>query len=158
MIFNRCVLFLIFSIVDHVFGWNNNYVYKYANTNNYNTNNMNYNTNSNNMIYNTNTNTNKYLTTNYNYNYNENNNDNNINNNNNNNNLLNANLNFYNEIPRAKPTFSYVGCYNDRRESRDISEKDFSYITKYNKSIPTVELCVQLCANDYYTIAGIQAL
>lgn len=71
----------------------------------------------------------------------------------------NGNNNFNNNIDSAfRPVFSYVGCFNDRRESRDISEKDFSYITKFNKSIPTVELCVQLCAQDGYTIAGIQAL
>ena len=75
-------------------------------------------------------------------------NNNNINNNNNN------NINKFN----FKPVFSYVGCYNDRRDSRDIGETDFSYITKFNKSIPTVELCVHLCAKEGYTVAGIQAL
>jgi hypothetical protein len=69
-------------------------------------------------------------------------------------NMINSNL----KEAKIKPVFSYVGCYNDRRESRDINEKDFSFITKYNKSIPTVELCVQLCANDFFTIAGVQAL
>jgi hypothetical protein len=56
------------------------------------------------------------------------------------------------------PIFSYVGCYNDRRENRDIGEKDFSYITRFNKSIPTVELCIILCAQEGYKFAGIQAL
>ena len=55
------------------------------------------------------------------------------------------------------PVFSYIGCYNDRRELRDINEKDFSYLTKINKTMPTVELCVSLCAQDGYKIAGIQA-
>ena len=57
-----------------------------------------------------------------------------------------------------KPVFSYVGCFNDRRDSRDIGEKDFSYVTKFNKSIQTVELCVQLCAKEGLNVAGIQAL
>ena len=65
---------------------------------------------------------------------------------------------FFNSLPlNYEPIFSYVGCFNDRREARDIGEKDFSFITKYNKTIPTVEMCVQLCAKDYYQIAGIQA-
>ena len=70
---------------------------------------------------------------------------------------LNSNGNNINKF-NFKPVFSYVGCYNDRRDSRDIGEKDFSYITKFNKSMPTVELCVQLCAKEGYTVAGIQAL
>lgn len=57
-----------------------------------------------------------------------------------------------------KPIFSYVGCFNDRRELRDVGDKDYTFITKFNKSIPTVELCVLLCAQDGYSIAGIQAL
>lgn len=57
-----------------------------------------------------------------------------------------------------KPMFSYVGCFNDRRELRDVGDKDYTFITKFNKSIPTVELCVLLCAQDGYSIAGIQAL
>ena len=65
---------------------------------------------------------------------------------------------FFSNLPlNYEPIFSYVGCFNDRREARDIGEKDFSFITKYNKSVPTVEMCVQLCAKDYYQIAGIQA-
>ena len=78
------------------------------------------------------------------YNFYKNNNDDNNNN----------NLNKFN----FKPVFSYVGCYNDRRDSRDIGEKDFSFITKFNKTIPTVELCVHLCAKEGLNIAGIQAL
>jgi len=73
---------------------------------------------------------------------------------NNNENNNNMNVNKFN----FKPMFSYVGCYNDRRDSRDIGEKDFSYITKFNKTIPTVELCVQLCAKEGLNVAGIQAL
>lgn len=57
-----------------------------------------------------------------------------------------------------KPIFSYVGCFNDRRELRDVGDKDYTFITKFNKSLPTVELCVLLCAQDGYSIAGIQAL
>ncbi|CAF0728575.1 unnamed protein product [Brachionus calyciflorus] len=56
-----------------------------------------------------------------------------------------------------KPIFSYVGCFADRREARDIYEKEYTYITKFNKTLPTVELCVNLCAQDGYTVAGIQA-
>lgn len=75
-----------------------------------------------------------------------------INNNNNNNNAIESN--YY----LNKPIFSYVGCFNDRRELRDVGDKDYTFITKFNKSIPTVELCVLLCAQDGYSIAGIQAL
>lgn len=57
-----------------------------------------------------------------------------------------------------QPLFSYLGCFNDRKEDRDINEKDFSYVTKFNKTIPTVELCVSLCAEHGYKIVGIQAL
>ena len=57
-----------------------------------------------------------------------------------------------------KPVFTYVGCFNDRRELRDVGDKDYTFITKFNKSLPTVELCVLLCAQDGYSIAGIQAL
>lgn len=57
-----------------------------------------------------------------------------------------------------KPIFSYVGCFADRRESRDIYEKEYTYITKFNKTMPTVELCVNLCAQDGYSVAGVQAL
>ena len=63
-----------------------------------------------------------------------------------------------NNIIPPSPVFSYVGCYNDRRESRDINDKDFSYLTKLNKTLPTVEFCVQLCAQDGYKIAAVQAL
>lgn len=55
------------------------------------------------------------------------------------------------------PSFKYTGCYNDKREERDISEKDFSFITKYNKSLPTVELCVSLCHSHGFKVAGVQA-
>ena len=79
---------------------------------------------------------------------------NSYNNNNNNNNNNNVNTNKFN----FKPVFSYIGCYNDRRDSRDIGEKDFSYITKFNKTLPTVELCVHLCAKEGLNVAGIQAL
>jgi hypothetical protein len=75
-------------------------------------------------------------------------------NNNNENNNNNVNTNKFN----FKPVFSYIGCYNDRRDSRDIGEKDFSYITKFNKTLPTVELCVHLCAKEGLNVAGIQAL
>jgi hypothetical protein len=54
--------------------------------------------------------------------------------------------------------FSYVGCFNDRREFRDINQKDYSVITKFNKTIATVELCVHLCGKDGYRYAGVQAL
>lgn len=57
-----------------------------------------------------------------------------------------------------KPIFSYVGCFADRRESRDINEKEYTFITKFNKTMPTVELCVNLCAQDGYSVAGVQAL
>lgn len=56
------------------------------------------------------------------------------------------------------PVFSYLGCFNDRKDDRDINERDFSYITKFNKTLPTVELCVSLCAENGFKIVGIQAL
>ena len=58
----------------------------------------------------------------------------------------------------TKVIFNYIGCYRDKRESRDINERDFSYITKFNKSIPTVEICVQLCSKEAFKFAGVQAL
>lgn len=58
----------------------------------------------------------------------------------------------------SRPTFTYVGCYNDRRDFRDIDGKDYSFITKFNKSMPTVELCVSLCAQEGYSVAGVQSL
>ena len=57
-----------------------------------------------------------------------------------------------------KPIFSYVGCFADRREARDIFDKEYTYITKFNKTLPTVELCVNLCAQDGFSVAGVQAL
>ena len=56
-----------------------------------------------------------------------------------------------------KPIFSYIGCFADKREMRDIGEKDFTFLTKYNKSMPTVELCVLLCSQDGFRFAGVQA-
>lgn len=55
------------------------------------------------------------------------------------------------------PEFEYLGCFADKREHRDIAEKDFSFITKYNKSKPTVELCAGLCASEGFKIAAVQA-
>ena len=57
-----------------------------------------------------------------------------------------------------KPAFTYLGCFNDRRELRDIADKDFTVVTKYNKTMPTVELCVNLCAANGFKIAAVQAL
>lgn len=57
-----------------------------------------------------------------------------------------------------RPMFSYIGCFADKRELRDIGDKDFTFITKYNKTMPTVELCVYLCSQDGYNFAGVQAL
>lgn len=62
------------------------------------------------------------------------------------------------QTPFNKPIFSYVGCFADKRESRDIHEKEYTFITKFNKTMPTVELCVNLCAQDGFSVAGIQAL
>ncbi len=56
------------------------------------------------------------------------------------------------------PRFKYLGCFNDKREQRDIDEKDFSLITKYNKSIPTVVLCTSMCYKNGFKYAGVQAL
>ena len=61
-------------------------------------------------------------------------------------------------VGAQQPVFTYLGCYNDRKDVRDIYEKDFSYVTKFNKTIPTVELCISLCAEHGYKIVGIQAL
>jgi hypothetical protein len=55
------------------------------------------------------------------------------------------------------PSFKYLGCFNDKREQRDIIDKDFSFITKYNKSIPTVELCTSMCFKNGFKYAGVQA-
>lgn len=57
-----------------------------------------------------------------------------------------------------KPTFTYLGCFNDKRELRDIADKDFSFVTKYNKTMATVELCVNLCAVNGFKVAAVQAL
>jgi hypothetical protein len=72
-------------------------------------------------------------------------------------------FNFYQTKPDENslvngPSFIYLGCYNDRKASRDINEKDFSYVTKFNKTLPTVELCVGLCAAHGFKIAAVQAL
>jgi hypothetical protein len=56
-----------------------------------------------------------------------------------------------------RPIFSYLGCFSDKRELRDLGDKDFTFVTKYNKSMPTVELCVYLCSQDGYNFAGVQA-
>lgn len=76
-----------------------------------------------------------------------------------------ANLYMGYQLPQAvarvgllKPKFSYLGCFNDKRELRDIADKDFSFVTKYNKTIPTVELCVNLCAVNGFKVAAVQAL
>jgi hypothetical protein len=71
------------------------------------------------------------------------------NNNNNNNNNINNN---------DRIEFTYLGCFNDKKEERDVNERDFSYITKFNKTVPTVELCVSWCSSHNFRIAAIQAL
>jgi hypothetical protein len=73
--------------------------------------------------------------------------------NNNNNNNNNNNINNNDRIE-----FTYLGCFNDKKEERDVNERDFSYITKFNKTVPTVELCVSWCASHNFRIAAIQAL
>jgi hypothetical protein len=66
-----------------------------------------------------------------------------------------SNLNKSSAVPI--PSFNYIGCFSDKRELRDLGDKDFTFITKYNKSMPTVELCVLLCSQDGFSFAGVQA-
>ena len=54
--------------------------------------------------------------------------------------------------------FEYLGCFNDKRESRDLNEADYSSITKHNKSMSTVEFCILLCSKSKFKYAGVQAM
>lgn len=54
-------------------------------------------------------------------------------------------------------SFTYLGCYNDRKEARDVYEKDYTRITKLNNSVAIVEICVRLCVMANYKYAAIQS-
>ena len=53
--------------------------------------------------------------------------------------------------------FTYLGCYKDRKDLRDVYEKDYTRVTKLNNSYAIVEICVRLCAMANYKYAAIQS-
>ena len=53
--------------------------------------------------------------------------------------------------------YTYLGCYNDRKDMRDVYDKDYTRVTKLNNSYAIVEICVRLCAMANYKYAAIQS-
>lgn len=53
-------------------------------------------------------------------------------------------------------TFSYIGCYNDLIEQRDVYEIDYSEEIKNSNRLDIVEFCVSLCGKDGYRVAALQ--
>jgi hypothetical protein len=53
--------------------------------------------------------------------------------------------------------FTYLGCYKDRKDLRDVYEKDYTRVTKLNNSYAIVEICVRLCAMANYKYAAVQS-
>jgi hypothetical protein len=60
------------------------------------------------------------------------------------------------KINALNHTFSYVGCYNDLIEQRDVYEMDNSEKIKNSNRVDIVEHCVSLCATNGYRVAALQ--
>jgi hypothetical protein len=63
----------------------------------------------------------------------------------------------YTRAQYARSNFTYLGCYNDRKDLRDVYEKDYTRVTKLNNSYAIVEICVRLCSMASYKYAAIQS-
>ena len=57
----------------------------------------------------------------------------------------------------AHKPVSYIGCYTDRIEDRDIYDKDYTNEIRKLATLNIVESCIELCSNDGYFYAAIQS-
>ena len=63
----------------------------------------------------------------------------------------------YTSAQQNQRNFTYLGCYKDRKDLRDVYEKDYTRVTKLNNSYAIVEICVRLCAMANYKYAAVQS-
>lgn len=58
---------------------------------------------------------------------------------------------------KAQRPISYIGCYTDRIDARDIYERDYTRTVRNLGSTNIAETCIDLCAKDGYYYAAIQS-
>jgi len=58
---------------------------------------------------------------------------------------------------KAQRPISYIGCYSDRIEARDIYERDYTRTVRKLGTTSIAEACIDLCAKDGYYYAAVQS-